>query len=152
MRRYQKWMSVGLLALTPGVTLAGALNSPQLMQSTSANASASKTADKSKGPTNQKLANEIASALRKARLSGYEIEIDVRNGIATLDGMVGTAAQRERDVLLYRRAELQRVQAPKPISRSSSSATRPHRSDTIAAQRVLSRKIDQPRSCHPSSE
>src|SRR4029077_13223111 len=28
MRRYQKWLSFGLLALTPGITLAGPLNSP----------------------------------------------------------------------------------------------------------------------------
>jgi hypothetical protein len=96
MRRYQKWLSMGLLALTPGVTLAGPLNSPLLKQSTSANPSlASKTADKSKGASNQELANKIAAALKKAKLNGFEIEISVQNGVAQLDGMVGSAAQRE---------------------------------------------------------
>jgi hypothetical protein len=87
---------MGLLALTPGVTLAGSLDSPQLKQSTIANPSlASKKADKSKGASNQDLANKIAASLKKARLSGFEIEISVQNGVAQLDGMVGSAAQRE---------------------------------------------------------
>jgi len=96
MRRYQKWLSTGLLALTPGITLAGSLDSPQLKQSTSANpSSASKKADKAKGASNQDLANKIAASLKKARLSWFEIEISVQNGVAQLDGMVGSAAQRE---------------------------------------------------------
>src|SRR5260370_41295268 len=96
MRRYQKWLSMGLLALTPGVTLAGSLDSPQLKQATIANPSlASKKADKAKGASNQEVANKIAASLKKARLSGFEIEISVQNGVATLDGMVGSPAQRE---------------------------------------------------------
>ena len=95
MRRYQKWLSMGLLALTPGVTLAGALDSPQLKQSTTANPSMAKKADKAKGASNQDLANKIAASLKKAHLSGFEIEISVQNGVAQLDGMVGSAAQRE---------------------------------------------------------
>src|SRR5260370_36043720 len=87
---------MGLLALTPGVTLAGALDSPQLRQATTANPSlASKPADKAKGASNQDLANKIAASLKKARLSGFEIEISVQNGVATLEGMVGSPAQRE---------------------------------------------------------
>jgi len=92
MRRYQKWLTMGLLALTPGVTLAGPMNSPLLKQSTSANPPAA--AQKKAGP-NQELANKVAAALKKAKLSGYEIEISVDKGVATLDGMVGSPAQRE---------------------------------------------------------
>jgi hypothetical protein len=96
MRRYQKWLSLGLMALTPGVTLAGALDSPQLKQSTSANPSiASKPADKAKGGSNQDLANKVKASLEKARLTGFDIEINVQNGVVTLDGVVRSPAQRE---------------------------------------------------------
>jgi hypothetical protein len=90
MRRYQKWLSVGLLALTPGLTLAGPLNSPILNGS-----GTSKPAAKpSKGASNQEIANKIAVALRKAKLSGFDIEIKVEDGTATLDGMVASPQQR----------------------------------------------------------
>ncbi|HLJ11554.1 MAG TPA: BON domain-containing protein [Planctomycetaceae bacterium] len=95
MRRYQKWLSAGLLALTPGIALAGPLNSPVLQQSTSSNApSAAKAAPKAKPTANQQLAEKVAKALKKAKLSGYDIDIKVTNGVATLDGMVGSAEQR----------------------------------------------------------
>src|SRR6266404_2513991 len=81
MRRYQKWLSVGLLALTPGVTLAGPLNSPTSYGSNQRQATPAKNA------SNQDLANRVAAALRKAKLNGFEIEISVQNGVATLDGM-----------------------------------------------------------------
>lgn len=96
MRRYQKWLSLGLLALTPGITLAGPLNSPQLQQSTNPNPqyAALKQSKKEKGNSNQETANKIASSLKKAKLSGFEIEISVQNGVATLDGMVASRDQR----------------------------------------------------------
>jgi hypothetical protein len=89
MRRYQKWLSVGLLALTPGVTLAGPLNSP-IINGTSNQ----RQTTPGKTVSNQDLANRVAGALRKAKLNGFEIEISVQNGVATLDGMVGSADQK----------------------------------------------------------
>jgi hypothetical protein len=83
------------MALTPGVTLAGPLNSPLLKQSTTTNSPAASQSAQKKGGSNQEIANKIAAALKKAKLSGYEIEISVEKGVATLDGMVGSPAQRE---------------------------------------------------------
>src|SRR5262245_37997770 len=88
MRRYQKWLSAGLMALTPSLALAGPLNSP-IPKGTGAPTSTS-----AKSASNQETANKIAAALRKAKLNGYEIEISVQNGVATLDGMVATKEQR----------------------------------------------------------
>ncbi len=90
MRRYQKWLTVGLLALTPSLALAGPLNSP-ILNGTGGSKSSAKPA---KGASNQEIANKIAAALRKAKLSGFDIEIKVENGIATLDGMVASPEQR----------------------------------------------------------
>jgi hypothetical protein len=45
--------------------------------------------------SNQQLANAVAEALRKARLKGFEIEIAVQSGVATLDGHVSSQEHRE---------------------------------------------------------
>ena len=88
MRPYQKWLSVGLLALTPNIALADAASSAP---KSAANASA----QKKKGVPNQKLAEDVAKALRKANLSHYEIDIDVRSGVVTLVGKIAKAEQRK---------------------------------------------------------
>ncbi len=46
--------------------------------------------------SNQKTANAIAKALRAARLNGYKIEVEYKNGTATLIGEVPNDARRER--------------------------------------------------------
>jgi hypothetical protein len=92
MRRYQKWLSLGLMALTPGVTLAGALDSPQLRQATTANPDMA--ARKQASSPNQKLADKVAGALRKAKLTGFDIDIGVDHGVAILEGSVSTPEQR----------------------------------------------------------
>jgi BON domain len=90
MRRYQKWLSVGLLALTPGIALAGPLSG------------LSKKASSPTGPegrqavnANQETAEKIKQALLKAKLAGYDIQIDYANGVATLSGMVSTPDQKQ---------------------------------------------------------
>ncbi len=96
MRGYQKWLSVGLLALTPGVAAAGLINEPPWVRrsnSASAAAAADRAAKKKK-EINQDLAVRIGKALQKIKLNGYDIQIDVRDGVVTLDGSVGTRAQR----------------------------------------------------------
>lgn len=85
MRKYGKWvLTLGLLAATPGLTLAAGAKS--------------KTDDK---PTvaskeeNQKLANDVAKAMRSKRIQG-DISIEVKNGIAILSGTVADPKIKER--------------------------------------------------------
>jgi hypothetical protein len=87
MRRYQKWLSVGLLALTPGITLAGPFSSSKEKAAPPAQARPPA------GP-NQQTADKVSQALSKARLSGYEIDIEVTNGVVTLNGMVTSPDQK----------------------------------------------------------
>src|SRR5262249_19520539 len=47
-----------------------------------------------KGTPNQETANKIAASLKKAKLTGFEIEISVQNGVAVLDGSVASQEQR----------------------------------------------------------
>lgn len=91
MRRYQKWLSVGLLALTPGIAAAGLFDSAN---SRARGSTASRKAAKDPKAVNQELAEQVARAIQKARLSGYELAIDVRSGVVTLDGIVGSREQR----------------------------------------------------------
>ncbi|MBI3863323.1 MAG: BON domain-containing protein [Planctomycetia bacterium] len=90
MRRYQKWMSVGLLALAPGLGLAGKFDSP----ANGAGPVAGRSAKKSKADLNQEIAQRVANALQRAKLNGYDIQIDVRDGIVALDGTVGSREQK----------------------------------------------------------
>ena len=88
MRPYQKWLSVGLLALTPNIALADAF-------SPTSKPGASTPAQMKQGVPNQELAERVAKALRKAKLSHYEIDIDVRSGVVTLVGKISRAEQRK---------------------------------------------------------
>ncbi len=89
MRRYQKWLSMGLLTLTPHLALADGLDSP------AANGgSAAAATQRKKTSPNQELAERVAMALRKAHLNKYEIDIDVRSGVVTLVGSITKAEQR----------------------------------------------------------
>ncbi|MBS0264298.1 MAG: BON domain-containing protein [Planctomycetes bacterium] len=89
MRRYQKWLSVGLLSLTPHFALADEINSPA-----GSSAPAAAAAQKQKSSPNQELADRVAKALSKARMNQYEIDIDARNGVVTLVGTIGKPEQR----------------------------------------------------------
>jgi hypothetical protein len=91
MRRYQQWLSVGLLALTPGIAVAGPLDAP----SSSSKGLAGQSAKKAKPSSNQELAEKIAGALRKGKFTGYDIELDVSKGVVTLSGVVGNPKQRD---------------------------------------------------------
>lgn len=94
MHRYQKWLSVGLLALTPGIAVAGALDSPQLKPGPRSATGTARSAKKSRADANQELAEKIAKALRNAKISGYDIDIDVRDGVVILEGIVAGVEQR----------------------------------------------------------
>jgi hypothetical protein len=85
MRRYQKWLSVGLLALTPGITLAGPF---------SGSGKSAPAAQGKQAASNQETAERIKQALLQARLGGNDINIDYANGVATLTGAVNTPDQK----------------------------------------------------------
>jgi osmotically-inducible protein OsmY len=85
MRRYGKWvLTLGILAATPGIS-SGALPWWPFGKSADSAAAANQ---------NQKTAEEIAAALRQARLSGSDIEIEFKNGVATLGGKIYDPAQK----------------------------------------------------------
>lgn len=89
MRRYHSWLAaLGFAAATPGLALAGPLS---LFSGDSQKSAAEPDAK----AANQKTANDIAKALRAARLNGYNIEVEYKNGAATLIGDVPTAQQRD---------------------------------------------------------
>lgn len=102
MRRYQKWVAaLGMIAASPGITLAAGPRSPGQPASNPAvqfaNAEVPQTtaaAGKRAPNQNQVLADNIAQALRKAKLAGYDINVACQNGVAVLDGMVGTPEQK----------------------------------------------------------
>ncbi len=84
MRHLGKWlMKLGLLAVVPATSDAALWgNSAQNQQ-----------AAKQK---NQKTANEVAGALRSAKLQGYDIGIEVKEGTAILTGEVTDPAQKDK--------------------------------------------------------
>ena len=81
MRHLGKWLvALGLLAAAPNVTNAGLWgSSPQEIKQ-----------------KNQKVANDVAGALRDAKLQGYDIGIEVKEGAAKLTGEVTDASQKEK--------------------------------------------------------
>jgi osmotically-inducible protein OsmY len=87
MRKYGKWvLTLSLLAATPGITFA-ADEQPKSKEA------GGKPAAKA---NNQKTAEQVAQALRSAKLAGYDIEIEVKNGVATLKGKVTDPRQKDR--------------------------------------------------------
>src|SRR5262245_7199109 len=95
MRRYQKWFSVGLLALTPGIALAGPFSGFGKKAPAPAPAAAAPQARKAPSP-NDEMAQKVKASLEKARVSGPQIDIEYKSGgIVTLDGMVNTPDQKQ---------------------------------------------------------
>jgi osmotically-inducible protein OsmY len=93
MRRYPKWvLTLGIVAVTPGLATAASF---PFGKSDDADASASApAAPQPKTTHNQKVAENIALALRKAQFHGYEIEIEYKDGVATLTGKVSDPRQK----------------------------------------------------------
>lgn len=87
MVRIGKWvLTLGIVAVAPG--LAAAASYPWQADTDTAAA-----AQKSK---NQQVAENIALALKKSAFHGYEIDIEYRNGLATLRGKVSDPRQKAR--------------------------------------------------------
>jgi len=80
MRKYGKWvLTLGLLAATPGMTLAAGPRSKADDKPAASGKKATKT-------ENQKVAEDIASAMR-GKVQG-DVNIEYRDGVATLSGSV----------------------------------------------------------------
>lgn len=84
MRSYRKWvLSLGLAAMTPGITFAGPFSSGSgSAQQAVAN--------------NQQSADNVAQALRAAKLAGFDIDVEVRDGTCILEGKIGSEEQKQR--------------------------------------------------------
>ena len=91
MFRYRKWiLTLGIMAVAPGITMAGPFS---LLKRKPAKASAGDRENKVNQFSNQKVAENIAEALRKASFDRYDIEIEFQRGVAILSGAVATAQQ-----------------------------------------------------------
>jgi hypothetical protein len=95
MRRYQKWLSVGLIALTPGAAMAGLLDGSPASKPSATTQVAERPARKSQKESNQELAERVGKALEKTRIRGYDVQIDVQEGRVTLDGVVASREQQQ---------------------------------------------------------
>ncbi len=93
MRHLGKWLlALGLLAIVPTASDAALWG----------NSAQSQQAAKQK---NQKAANEVAGALRNAKLQGYDIGIEVKEGTAILTGEVTDANQKDKATQVASRAK-----------------------------------------------
>lgn len=109
MRRYQKWLTVGLLALTtPGMVFAGPGTTKKAPTARAQSAAAGKSAKQS---ANQELANRVRQSLEASDVSMYEVEIMVHNGTALLKGQVASAGDKRQAELIVRKVKgVQNVQ------------------------------------------
>lgn len=114
MRKYGKWaLTLGLVAATPGLGLAAPWSRHDADKE--AEKPAAKPASK-----NQKMADDIAVALRNARLQGYDIEIEYKDGTAILKGRVIDPKQKDKATQVVERVpgvdrvDNQLVLAPRP--------------------------------------
>lgn len=100
MRKYGKWaLTLGLMAATPGLGFAAPWSRKDTDQ-------AAETAQSTSAkPSNQQMADRIATSLRQARLQGYDIGIEYKNGTAILTGRVNDPAQKEKATAILSRVE-----------------------------------------------
>lgn len=104
MRRFQNWLAtLGIVAISPGLSFAGKTVAPELIGrdrteqqinvQTEEQSAPVIPAHTASGLSNQEVAQNIARALKSANLSGYDIDIEFQNGVATLRGSVSNAFQ-----------------------------------------------------------
>ena len=89
MSRYPKWaLTLGILCVTPSLVMAGPLSFLKLDKFKKPAATAQRS--------NQAVAEDIAKALRAAKLTGFDIEIKYKQGQATLLGKIADARQKQK--------------------------------------------------------
>ena len=90
MRKYGKWLLVlGVMAASPAVASADGFLSGRAKPSLPFTSSAA-----NQQAHNQAVAEQVAHALRNAQLDGYDVDIEVKEGIATISGKVRNASHR----------------------------------------------------------
>jgi osmotically-inducible protein OsmY len=100
MQAYRKWiLSLGIAAVTPGIALAGPFS---FFKSGS-------DAQESPITSNQEMAEAVAQQLRKAKFSGFDIEIEVKSGVCRLGGKVTSESDRKLADSLARKVKGVRV-------------------------------------------
>jgi len=122
MRKYGKWALVaGLMAATPSLGLAAPWSRASEADRADKTAEKAPAATKPTGKNqNQKVADDIAVALRNARLQGYDIEIEYKDGTAILKGRVVDPKQKDKatqvaeKVAGVKSVDNQLVLSPKP--------------------------------------
>ena len=116
MRRYQKWLTVGLLALAaPGMVLAG----PTAKPATKARAQSAASSKSS----NQELANRVSQALEGSQIEIRGGEVEFQTGTAVVKGQVNSEAEkRAAEAVVRRVAGVQHVQNGLKVSGRSGSA------------------------------
>ncbi|MCA9086902.1 MAG: BON domain-containing protein, partial [Planctomycetaceae bacterium] len=88
MRKYGKWLlALGVMAASPAVVNADGF--PGTASRPSASVAGASTQSR-----NQAIAEDVARALRGAQLDGYDVDIEVRDGVATINGKVRNASHR----------------------------------------------------------
>ena len=86
MRLPRNWaLSMGLLAAVPSLVAAGPFDRK-----------AEPAAEKGQSGSNQQVADDVKSALQAARPKGKGIQIEVRNGVASISGSISDSAERAR--------------------------------------------------------
>lgn len=94
MLAYRKWvLSLGIAAVTPGIALAGPFPFSKSDQSV----------PQSAAQENQKLAEEAAANLRAAQFSGFDIELEVQNGVCLLKGKISDQKQKDQATAIISR-------------------------------------------------
>ncbi|MBL8814632.1 MAG: BON domain-containing protein [Planctomyces sp.] len=89
MRKYGKWLLVlGVMAACPAFASADGFLGSGLKPSLPFSGAAAQQ------QRNQALADDVAGALKAAKLNGYDVEIEVKDGVAVLDGKVRDASHR----------------------------------------------------------
>lgn len=92
MRKYGKWaLTLGLMAATPSLGFTAPWS-----RKTDADQAAETAPASSSKPSNQQMADRIATSLRDARMQGFDIGIEYKNGVATLTGRVTDPAQKDK--------------------------------------------------------
>jgi osmotically-inducible protein OsmY len=85
-------MTLGIIAMSPGMTMGGPLS---FMKNSAAETAGSGAQPAQPGRrSNQQVAENVAHALRDAGLTGYDIDIEFKSGIAVLSGKVDSLEQK----------------------------------------------------------
>ena len=146
MQGFRNWiLALGMAAVTPSVTMADGLLS-SLFQSKSEKKTPA-TAEKS---VNQRTAEDIAAALRSAKLTGYDIQIEFKNGVARLTGRVQNEEQRARATLICQRVrDVKNVDnkmtiIAQPAAKTAVAATAPKSTPAVVSAQAIQSANTQP--------